>query len=293
MMACVRSARALLLALAALGVAGCGSTPPAPSRIERDALAMNERAARAFRAADYEQARSLYAEALRLDESIDNADGAAVNLLNLARVEQAAGRADPAHALLDRVLADATRYPASSRAEAAARKAQFALAAKDLAATQSWVDTGLSHCGSGCPAAATLFNLAALAALERSAPESAMEQAQKALAAAKDESGRGERANALRILGRARLARGDAAGAQQNLSEALGIDQALGLPERIFSDLVLLGDASLGRQQRDEARVFYERALSVGSAQRDEAAQRIARGRLSGQSAVTSNGGTK
>jgi tetratricopeptide (TPR) repeat protein len=293
MMARASSARALLLAVAALGVAGCGSAPPAPSRIERDAVAMNERAARAFRSANYDQARSLYTEALRLDESIDNADGAAVNLLNLARVEQAAGRADAAHALLDRVLAEGTRYPASSRAEAAARKAQLALAGRDLPATQSWVETGLAHCGSGCPAAATLYNLAALAALERSAPASATEQAQKALAIAKDEGGRSERANALRILGRARLAQGDAAGARQHLSEALGIDQALGLPERIFSDLVLLGDASLHEQRRDEAKTFYERALSVGSAHRDEGAQRIARGRLSGQSTVTSNGGLK
>jgi tetratricopeptide (TPR) repeat protein len=293
MMACSRSPGSLLLALAALGLAACGSTPPVPSRIERDAVAMNERAARAFRAGDYEQARRLYGEALRLDESIDNAEGAAVNVLNLARVEQAAGRANASHALLDRVLADTTRYPASSRAEASARKAQYALAAKDPAATQSWVETGLAHCGPGCPAAATLHNLAALAALERGAPGAAMEQAHKALGAAKDESGRSERANAFRILGRARLAQGDPARAQQDLSQALGIDQALGLPERIFSDLVLLGDASLRQQRRDEARAFYERALGVGNAQRDEAAQRIARSRLSGESTVTSNGGLK
>ena len=59
-----------------------------------------------------------------------NADGSAMNLLSLARVNQALGEADVAHRDLERVL-DGKAAPAL-RAEAAARKAQLYLATGEL-----------------------------------------------------------------------------------------------------------------------------------------------------------------
>ncbi len=260
----------------ALLLAACAGSPPEHGRVQREALEANRHAARAFQAGHLDEARALYMQALKLDVSVEHADGIAVNLLSLARVEQAAGRPQAAHAALDRVLAAVPQASAARQAEAAARKAQLFLASAEAAQAALWSERAASLCNqSGCPAFAAILNLRALTALRAGDPERALSWARQALAAAA--SSRAEQANAHRLSAEAYLARRDALSAGQAASDALALDQSLGLPERIYRDLMLLGRSSEVAGHDDQARAYYQRALAVAGASDDDAGVREAR----------------
>jgi tetratricopeptide (TPR) repeat protein len=269
-------------ALSLMLLAACGSSPPAPSRIQQQAVEANQRAARAFQDRRFDEARSFYAEALRLDLSVENNDGAAANLLSLARVEQAAGRPGSAHAYLDRLLSGVpVAFAVPHQAQAAARKAQLDLDAAQLSQAADWAARAESLCRqSGCTTLAAILNLRARAALASGDARSALEILQRAPGAADAAGGRAERANGLRLAAEARLLLKDPEAAVQALAQALDLDQSLGLPERIYRDLMLLGQAAGQMGRRDEARSYYQRALTVSAASGDAGAQRQAREQL-------------
>lgn len=192
----------LTLALG-LGLSGCAGSPSPSGRFSDEALGFNQRAARAYDHGDLAQARSLYHRALEIDASIDDAEGVAVNSLSLARVEQALGEADAAHRHLDRVLDGAAAAP--WRAEAAARKAQLHLASGELARADEWLGRAEGLCDQ-CRAQAAILNLGARIALARGQPALAVQRAERALQLPASDDARPERANALRILGEAKMA---------------------------------------------------------------------------------------
>ena len=264
------------LALLPLLIAGCGSALLEPNRVEQDARSANQQAARAFDQGRWDAARTLYQEALRLDRSVEDAEGIAVNLLSLARIEQVAGNTLASHAWLDQILQEGPLPMRSVRqAEAAARKAQLLLASGNAAQADEWAARAESLCTTApCPARASAINLRALAALRSGDPSSALAHAQRALAAS--EAAGAERANAQRITGEARLARADAAGSIPALEAALSTDTALGLSERIHRDLMLLGSAAERLGRRDEARRYYARALAVAGSRGDDTARKSA-----------------
>jgi len=260
-----------LSALAAVVLVACaGTLPPEPARTQRQAIALNQSARAAFERGDLARARQLYEQALATDTSIENADGIAMNALSLAQVHQMLGEADAAQRYLDRLLEDSEPpIPRERKAEAAARKAQLALGAGDASAADRWADTGLNLCAGSCSAQAALLNLHARAALARADNSAAIEWATRALSAAPDERGRTERANALRVIGEARLTLGEQRAAIQALEQALVLDKTLGLPQRIYSDLMLLGRAHAALGEREAARGYFRRSLAVANAAKD------------------------
>jgi Tfp pilus assembly protein PilF len=187
--------------LLALGLAACAGSPPA-DRLSDEALALNQRAAKAYEQGDLAQARSLYERALEIDAGLDNIEGVAMNSLSLARVGQALGDAEAAHRHLDRVLD--TAAAAGWRAEAAARKAQLHLAGGELARADEWLSRAQSLCGQ-CRAQAAILNLGGRIALARGQPALAIERAERALQLPVGET-LAERANARRIISEARMA---------------------------------------------------------------------------------------
>ncbi|MGH8755128.1 MAG: hypothetical protein ACREU0_04785, partial [Burkholderiales bacterium] len=129
--------------------------------------------------------------------------------------------------------------------------------------------TGITLCAGSCSTQAALLNLHARAALARADNSAAIEWAARAQSAAVDDRGRTERANALRVIGEARLALGEQRAAIQALEQALALDKALGLPQRIYSDLMLLGRAHAALGEREAARGYFRRSLAVANAAKD------------------------
>ena len=282
--------RLALAGIAALSAAlsACGTAPPEPSPAVREAVNYNQRAARALRAGRIDAARNLYESALRVDRSVENADGIAVNLLGLARVEQAAGNLPAAQAHLDTVLADAPlALPVARKAEAAARRALIGFDAGDNALAADWAKRAEELClPVACPARAAIANLRARASLIAGNPANAILFARRALdasgganAGAADEP-RVERANANRTIGESALAFRDSRLARQALAEALALDQALGRPDRIRRDLLLLAQAHRLDGDHDGARSHIRRAIDVSNAAGDISGAREAQALL-------------
>jgi tetratricopeptide (TPR) repeat protein len=231
--------RASVLA-ALLVLCGCGGGPLAPSRLAAEAVEFNQRGAAAYERRDLDGARAHYERALDINAGTDNAEGIALNALSLARVHQALREPETAHRYLERVLESGAAAP--WRAEAAARKAQLHLAARELGPAAEWLARAEQLC-SQCRAQAAILNLGARIALAGGQPALALQRAARALQLATGDETRAERANAQRIAGEARMAQGDMEGAVLALRHALAIDQALGLAERVELDARLLETA--------------------------------------------------
>src|SRR5204862_220170 len=73
--------------------------------------------------------------------------------------------------------------------------------------------------------------------LESARPAEAARLAQAAAERSRGEAGRAEAANALRIVGRSRIAAGEPSAAFEPLRSALDIDRELGDPRKILADL--------------------------------------------------------
>jgi tetratricopeptide (TPR) repeat protein len=276
-----RARRVAACVLATMLACACASTTPPPNATERQASALNQRAARAYAQGEYRRAAALYEQALRLDAAVENTDGMAANALSLARTWQAAGDTAAAHRALETVLAEGPlAFAPSQRAEAQARKAQLYLDAGDAAGARHWSEAALASC-SDCATLAAIQTLRGRAALAAADHASALEWGARALAAAGDAQP-GERANALRLLGEARTAGGEHQAAIAPLEQALALDRSLGRPALIYRDLMALGQAHLKLGERDRALAYFSRAKSVSAAAGAEADTRAANQAMEG-----------
>ena len=270
-----RRARRAACTLAALLAWGCAGTAPTPNASELLAAALNQRGARSFEQGDYRRAAALYEQALRFNSALENTDGIASNALSLARTWQAAGDTAAAHRALETVLADGPlRFAPAQRAEARARKAQLYLEAGDPESARRWSEDALSSCGA-CAVLAAIQTVRGRASLAAGDPASALEWGGRALAASSGAQAH-ERSSALRLIGEAHIVRGDYQAALAPLEQSLELDRGLGLPARIYADLMALGQVQVKLGNRVKALEYFTRARSVSAAAGDEAGARAA-----------------
>jgi tetratricopeptide (TPR) repeat protein len=276
--------RQIAASLACALLAACARAP-APSAAEQPvavqpsaAMEANRRAEASLRRGDLDGAALHYREALRLSLAVEDANGIAANAINLSIVYQRQGKYQQARASLAPLLERATvDHTPERRAQAALRRAVLDIDERQFAAAAEWVQRAAAWCGQPCALSAAIRNVQGQLALEAGRHGEAVDAAREALASARAASDSAEAANALRLLGMAAIAAGDGAAALAPLGEALEIDRGLGVPRKIYLDLVGLGRASALRGEREVARGYYERAVAVSEADRDEAGAAEAR----------------
>jgi tetratricopeptide (TPR) repeat protein len=248
---------------------------PAPERGSPAQARLGEAEARAAalaRSGDYAGAARFYGEALRIASSLENADAIAANAINLSIVDQWLGREAEARAALAAVL-DEPRAGFSERrkTQTELRRAILEAASGNLGAAELWAGEAERRCAASCEYAAAILNVRAQVALDAGRSAEAARLAQAAAERARGEAGRAEAANALRTLGRARIAAGDPAAALQALRQALELDRALGDPRKILADLTELARAADATGDAQAARSYKERGLAVSRAINDGA----------------------
>lgn len=251
-----------LLALAALlaALAGC-ATPKALSPSQAQAVALNRQGMDSFAAGDMVRAQHAFEAALQLERAVENEEGIALNVLNLAQCYQRQGKPELAAAMLDQLLdGGALAFSARHRAEAALQHALLAFQRQDLAAAQRWQHEGVAICAD-CALAGKLRGLGARLALQRGDAQEALKAAGEALARSGDDAV--EKANALRLQGAAQLALGLRPAAEAALLQALALDKDGGLPDKVLQDLQLLGHAGADPAAQ---RRYWRRALAVAQA---------------------------
>ena len=278
-------------ALACLVLAGCGGGAVKPSAPAQQAAAMeaNRKGEAYFRRGELESAARSFQEALRVSQSLEDPEGIAANAINLSIVHQRLGNYAEARESLAPVLEHARLAFSPDRlAQASLRRAVLDLDEQHAASAGEWVGRAESHCARRCALAAAIFNVKGQLALDAGRPDAAAAAAKSALDASRSSGDRAESANALRLLGYTAIRTGDAAGAAARLQEALAIDRELAAPRKIHLDLVALGRASALRGEREAARAYYERALSVSEAERDARGVAEARALIDGLGSAVS-----
>jgi tetratricopeptide (TPR) repeat protein len=272
-----------LLLLAAL--AGCAQAPKATTATtaarQQAALEANRKGETYVRHGELENAARSYAEALRLSQSLEDAEGIAANAINLSIVRQRQGRFADARASLTVVLEQHNlRFSAARLSEVALRHALLDLDEQRFASAQEWLNRSSRHCANRCALSGAIQNVRAQLALQAGRVEEAAASARAAHDAARAAGDRAELANALRLLGFVALRKADPAGARLQLEQALAIDREIGAPRKIALDLLALGRAAALGGEGEAARGYYTRALAVSEADRDNAGVAEARALL-------------
>jgi len=165
---------------------------------------------------------------------------------------------------------DDPRTPFSERRklQAELRRAILELAVNNVDAAAGWIAQAERRCaGLSCEYAAAILNVRAQVELESARPADAE---RSALAAAeRARANPAETANALRTVGRARQAQGQARAALDPLQQALALDRELGDPRKILADLSELSRAADAAGDARAARDYRERGLAVSRAMND------------------------
>lgn len=255
------------LILLAVLLSACGSNEPvARSARQEQAIDYNQRAQRAFSRGELNASVSLYESALQLDASIENEEGIAINLLNLAKVNHSLGKSAIAQQYLDRLLGEKSlKFPAAQLAAAATLSGLIRLQAGDTVGAKTWLDKAAEYCGSDCVLSGVIANLSANIAIQSNDKEQALVLSERAVSANKD-GAQAEYANALRLLAQSRLIREEYGAALPLLEEVLGIDKILGMPDKIRLDLTLLSQAHDKLGHNDLAVRYRERAARIAVA---------------------------
>jgi len=252
---------------------GCSQSPKATTAARQEAALEANRKGEAYvRHGELENAARSYAEALRLSQSLEDAEGIAANAINLSIVRQRQGRFADARASLAAVLEQPNlRFSQVRLAEVTLRHALLDLDQNQFSGAGEWLDQAARHCGERCALSSAIHNVRAQLALQAGRIEEATASARSAQDTSRAAGDRGELANALRLLGISSLHRGDAAAARTHLEQALALDREIGAPRKIALDLLALGRAASLSGERDAARAYYARALAVSEADRDHA----------------------
>lgn len=255
------SIRYLAVALAALLLAACGSSPKPPPepRLRAQAQEQESSGARRYAQGDYSAAARHFGEAVRLRTSLDELPAAARNRLQQAQSELALGQAQQAleHASL---VSDDTL-----QVQALLLQVQAQLTLGRNEAAQVSLARLSSLCESRCAERGRVLLLSARVAWAQGKSGDVVVQAEAALPLLRDQAEEREVANAWRLVAAARLAQADVARALPAAQTALELDRRLALPEKIARDWLLVGDIHR-RAGSSEARVAYQRAQAVAQA---------------------------
>ncbi|MBI5891438.1 MAG: hypothetical protein HZB47_12320 [Nitrosomonadales bacterium] len=246
-------------------LAACGHVEETRSARQEQATEFNQRAQRAYQRGEYQVAAAFYENALQLDVAVENVNGIAINMLNLAKVNQVLGNSALSQRFLDSLLEDKSlQYAPQHLAAAAVQKSLLRLQDGDVAGATIWADKAAAWCTTDCLLAGVIDNARASIALHEKDAEQALYWSERAAAANKGESPL-EYANALRLAASARLLKNENDSALRLLEEALVIDKSLGLPEKIRQDLLLSAQAHEKSGRVEQAAQFRDRAARIAA----------------------------
>jgi tetratricopeptide (TPR) repeat protein len=246
-------------------LSACGHVEEVRSARQQQATDFNQRAQRAFLRGEYQAAATLYENALQLDVAVENVNGIAINLLNLARVHLVLGNKVLAERCLDSLLEDhALHYPLIHLSAASLQKSLLRLQENDAAGAMNWVDRASAYCTVDCNLGGVIDNVRASIALHGSDAEKTLYWSERAASENKGASPL-EYANSLRLAASGRLLKSEPDTALRLLEEALEIDKSQGLPEKIRQDLLLSAQAHEKSGRAEQAAQFRERAARIAA----------------------------
>jgi len=242
---------------------GCGGTQTQTlSAVNLRAIEYNQNAAKAMEKGDYEKALAYYMEALRVTRSIENTEGIAVNLINIAVLYQKKGKTSDAHEFVD-IAFSMPDISNEIKSDAAYEKARIYLKEKNTAKAKEWVNKSLSV-DKGLRAGSR-WNLMGRISFAEGKYDEAAAMANTALNLNRENKQRAEESNSLRLMAEINAQKGLYPESRELYKKALEIDKELGDSKKIAMTLRGIGMLSLKQGHFQEAAIFYLRAYDVSS----------------------------
>ena len=244
-------------------VLGCGGAQiPTLSAVNLKAIEYNQNAAKAFENGNYEKALAYYMEALKINRSIENTEGIAVNLINIAVIYQKKGNFLNAHEFVD-IAFSMPDISNEIRSEAAYEKARLLLREKDTAKAKEWVNRSLSLNKGLCEG--SRWNLMGRIAFAEGKHDEAAAMANTALKLNRENKQKTEEANSLRLIAEINTQKGLYSEAKELYLKSLEIDKEIGDSKKIAMTFRGIGMISLKQGHFQDAVMFYIRAYDVSS----------------------------
>jgi len=242
---------------------GCGG-PSAPtlSTTHTKAIEYNQSGTKALEKGDYEKALAYYLEALKINRSIENTEGIAVNLINIAVVYQKKGNPEKAHEFIE-LAVSMPDISSSVKSDAAYEKARLYLKQKNTVKAGEWVNRALSF-NKGL-LEGSRWNLIGRIAFAEGKYEEALLAANTALKLNVENKQKAEEANSLRLIAEIKARKGVYPEAKAYYIKALDLDKELGDSKKIALTLRGLGNLSMKQAHFQDAVMFYMRAYDVSS----------------------------
>jgi tetratricopeptide (TPR) repeat protein len=257
----------IIPSLALILLASCGGrgAPPFQSETLTREITLSGKAEKAFRRGRHDRAIELTLESLRLSRTIENVDGTATSLINLAVLFRVVGEREKAFRAAAAVLETTeVDYGGAKKAEAAYVTALLHLDTDNYGEADDWTRRALAFCRDNrCASEGKALNLMGRIAFLRGDYEEALDRASGALRTNRSQADRREIANSLRILGESNVALANHETARPLLEEALSIDKDLGLSGKIARDLEGLGTLEKGAGREAVAERYYRRSRAV------------------------------
>lgn len=246
-------------------LAGCFGAKAQPARPEAQLRAETalSRGIRAEQKGDRQEAEKFLAQSLSISSSIEDSPVRASSLINLARLYRLRNELPKAETCIDQALA-ITQIDSRISGEATYEKALIELAKNNPATALEWAQKAIA--AEQGNALGSRLNLAGRIQLMRGKWSDADALARKALSENRSAGQAEEEANSLRILGIvARYEKNYAQGAQF-LQDALQVDKRIGKSGKIAVDLEELAATARSAGNLRESAAYLERAYEVNLA---------------------------
>lgn len=257
----------LLAFLLSLSAAGCaGKAPNTLSASRMEAIKHNQRGLKAEAGGESQQALEAFAEALRINRSVENSEGIIVALVNSSRVHRHNGDAKAALSMISLAIPHGTSL-SPLYSEVAFEMAQVQLLSGKLNEASEWAVKAAG--AENGPKRGLMVNLQARILYLKGNLAEAEVKTREALLLNREHNLSGEEANSLRSLGDIQAADKRCVEASASYNAALAIDKTLGKSSKIAADLRALAVLNLSLEDFVQALGFYQRACAVSSASGD------------------------
>lgn len=254
----------IFILISSLFIVACSSVQPDLSSAQKKIIAHNQDGNKAFYANDYQEALTQYNEALKIALSVENFESIAISKINIAMVYRKMTDRAMAHKYVDSIISDSGLYNKSSIYSATLLKMMLLMDDNDFAQANSMAETAISLCKeTKCKSAGTVYNVIARIAIKNKDCKSAKKAANLGLELNKKYGDKNETANSYRLLGDGALLDSDNLGAAQSYNQALIIDKAQGISEKVFMDLMGIGNSYFNQGEYKDALIYFKRAHSV------------------------------
>ncbi len=240
--------------------------PKATANTPLDAARLNHKAMANYITGDYKNALSLYSEALRIDRSIEDIDGIAVNLINLSIIYRKRNDYNNALKCVNEVFDHL--HPEHGHtlrlSEAAIVKTLIFIDTKEYSKAWELVEKGLTFPkNNDTNTTGRLYNLKTRLLLIKNEPHMAISMGMKAMQANKQNKDDEETSNSLRLLAESKTILKEYRDAENYYKQALELDKSSNLSRKIGLDLFGLGKVASLEEKKDEAAIYFQRALAI------------------------------